>query len=101
MRKLPCFTRLRYHVLASRFGEYHSGGGGVCVWCVWGGGGGGLAGPLMCASVLLWHQGLDLAGQLIQRVMAEVQNEFPSVTHFSTLSPMPLMFQWWKRQLVR
>jgi len=39
-------------------------------------------------------QGIDLGNYLIKRVVRELQAEFPHMTQFSTLSPIPGLRSW-------
>lgn len=51
----------------------------------------------MCLSVVVLTcplGGLDLASQLLKEVLPALQAQFPSLTTFSTLSPMPNFMGW-------
>ena len=43
--------------------------------------------------------GVDLGNFLIKHVVEELQHEFPSITQYSTLSPIPGFKQWVKLQI--
>ena len=42
---------------------------------------------------------MDLGNFLIKHVVEELQHEFPSITDFSTLSPVPGFVQWLKLKI--
>ena len=43
--------------------------------------------------------GVDLGNFLIKHVVEELQHEFPNITQYSTLSPIPGFKQWVKLQI--
>jgi len=43
--------------------------------------------------------GVDLGNFLIKHVVEELQHEFPSITQYSTLSPIPGFRQWLRLQI--
>lgn len=44
-------------------------------------------------------QGLDMAGNLLRGAIRNLQQEFPSITQFATLSPIPRFVPWLSTQL--
>ena len=43
--------------------------------------------------------GVDLGNFLIKHVVEQLQHEFPNITQYSTLSPIPGFRQWLKLQI--
>lgn len=53
--------------------------------------------PLVSSSL----QGIELGNYLIKRVVHELRAEFPHMTQFSSLSPIPLYVKWLSALMVR
>ena len=51
------------------------------------------------SSLFVGLSGVDLGNFLIKHVVEELRHEFPNITQYSTLSPIPGFRQWLKLQL--
>lgn len=51
------------------------------------------------SSLFVGLSGVDLGNFLIKHVVEELRHEFPNITQYSTLSPIPGFKQWLKLQL--
>jgi malonyl-CoA decarboxylase len=49
--------------------------------------------------LILFLQGIELGNYLIKRVVTELQAEFPFISQFSSLSPIPVFRLWLMEKL--